>query len=252
MPVLKLYGKLLLGRVAPFLGPLLSPWNVGCRKGFQALELISAVRWTVGRSREWALPLYCIKLDFLKAFGSLARPALEKTLSDAGVPRDHIDAVLRELLGVELHLKYGDVVSDRVLSLIGVPQGDPGSPLYFASTIDRLLRPLLSRWKAAEVGLTLSSDDVEGPGVHMPLLAWMDDLYVFCTSEEDATSTYGPRHQQRMRAGGADPAAGKVHVGRYCPWLHRCDIRSGASHEAGESGGGPRGARHLGILLRRS
>ena len=103
------------------------------------------------------------------------------------MPRDHIDAVLRELLGVELHLKYGDVVSDRVLSLIGVPQGDPGSPLYFASTIDMLLRPLLSRWLAAGVGLTLSSDDVEGHGLHMPLLAWMDDLNVFCTSAEDAT-----------------------------------------------------------------
>ena len=35
------------------------------------------------------------------------------------------------------------------------------------------------------MGLTLSSDDVEGPGYHMPLLAWMDDLYVFCTSAEE-------------------------------------------------------------------
>ena len=44
-PVLKeLYSTLLLFRVSPYLEPLLSPWNLGCRKGYQALESISTVR----------------------------------------------------------------------------------------------------------------------------------------------------------------------------------------------------------------
>ena len=133
------------------------------------------------------LPLYCIKLDVRKAFDSLSHPALQKTLTDSGVPDDLVSAAFRELLGVELYLKYGDIVSEKVLSLIGVPQGDPGSLLYFASTIDRFLRPLIVRWKAAGVGLTLSSDDVDGEGTHMPLLAWMDDFYLFSTSPEEAT-----------------------------------------------------------------
>ena len=75
-------------------------------------------------------------------------------LSDAGVPEEYILAVLRELLGVQLSLRYGDVVSHKIMALIGVPQGDPESPLYFSSIVDRLLRPLIAKWKTNGVGLT--------------------------------------------------------------------------------------------------
>ena len=187
LPVLKkLYSTLLLSRVSPYLTPLLSPWNLGCRKGYQALELISVVKWSIEKCQEWHAPLWVVKLDFRKAFDSLTHPSLHKTLRDAGVPDEYVVAVLRELLGVQLSLRYGDVVSHKILALIGVPQGDPGSPLYFSSTVDRLLRPLLAKWKANEIGFTMRSDDTSDPPVHLPLLAWMDDVYLFATSAEEA------------------------------------------------------------------
>ena len=69
------------------------------------------------------------------------------------------------------------------MALSGVPQG---SPLYFSSTVDRLLRPLIAKWKTNGVGFTMRSDETSDPPVHMPLLAWMDDFYLFANSAEEA------------------------------------------------------------------
>ena len=187
LPVLKkLYSTLLLSRVSPYLKPLLSPWNLGCRKGYQALGFISAVKSSKEKCQEWHEQLWIVKLDFKKAFDSLTHPSLHKTLRDAGVPEEYVLAALRELLGVQLSLRAGDVVSHKIMALIGVPQGDPGSPLYLPSTVDRLFRPLIAKWKTNGVGFTMRSDDTSDPPVHMPLLAWMDDLYLLANSAEEA------------------------------------------------------------------
>ena len=187
LPALKkLYSTLLLSRASPHLKPLLSSWNLGCRKGYQALEFIFAVSWSIEKCQDWNDKLWTIKLDLKKAFDGLTHPSLHKTLRDAGVPEEYILAVLRELLGAQLSLRYGDVVSHKIMALIGAPQGDPGSPLYFSSTVDRLLRPLIAKWKTNGVGLTMRVDDTSDPPVHMPLLAWMDDLYLFANSAEEA------------------------------------------------------------------
>ena len=57
LPVLKkLYSNLLLTRVTADLVESLSQWNMGCRRGFQALEVISILRWLSERHSEWKMP----------------------------------------------------------------------------------------------------------------------------------------------------------------------------------------------------
>jgi hypothetical protein len=174
----KLYSLLLLSKASPQLEEKLSPWNMGCRKSFQALEAVSCLRWAVERSREWQLPLYVAKLDFKKAFDSLSQASLEKTLVDAGVDQDVVLSILEEISEVHVSFTFQGVTSKPLLLLTGVPQGDPSSPLYFCSTVDRLVKPLVSKWKQAGLGFTLD----EGASLHLPLLAWMDDLYLLATS----------------------------------------------------------------------
>ena len=54
LPALKkLFSLLLLSRVSPLLSEKLHEWSLGCRKGYQALELIHAVRLLCERHREW-------------------------------------------------------------------------------------------------------------------------------------------------------------------------------------------------------
>ena len=91
---------MLLDRVRAKLLGSLSEWNMGCRPGFQALELIQTLRWVVGRCREWGLPLY-----------------------------EDIHAIVRETDGVEVSFQLEGVQSDPVELTNGLLQGDPPSPV---------------------------------------------------------------------------------------------------------------------------
>ena len=65
LPVLnKLYSNLLLTRVAADFVDSMNHWNMGCRRGYQALEVISILRWLSQRHSEWRVPLFVGKLDF--------------------------------------------------------------------------------------------------------------------------------------------------------------------------------------------
>ena len=73
-----------LGRVRPLLEIALSEWKMGCRKKFQAVELIQAVRLVIERAKEWQLPVFVAKLDFRKAYDSLSHAAIGATYSQTG------------------------------------------------------------------------------------------------------------------------------------------------------------------------
>ena len=76
LPVLKkLYSNLLLTRVTIDLVNSLSHWNMGCRRGYQALEVISILRWLSERHSEWKMPFYVGKPDFKESF-RCAQPPL--------------------------------------------------------------------------------------------------------------------------------------------------------------------------------
>ena len=90
---------------------------------------------------------------------------------------------MKEICDNNVSFKFLDIASDLVLLLSGVAQGDPASPLLFTATVDRLFRPLVDRWKRPGRGLQLDLDD--GSSVHLPILAWMDDVYVLASSPEE-------------------------------------------------------------------
>ena len=172
----KLYYILLLSRVFPLLHDKLHEWSLGCRKGYQALELIHAVRLLCEHHRERGKNLCICKLDFRKAFDSLSHVALEKTLLEAGSHENLTLAILREIIRVQVAFVFQDSLSLPVPILNRVPQGDPASPLFFSATVGRLLTVCVSRWLREKVGLFLESNSPEGTPVHFPILCWMDDI----------------------------------------------------------------------------
>ena len=159
---------------------------IGCRKGYQALEVISVLRWLSERHSEWKVPLFVGKLDFKGAFGSLSHPSLETALQRCGVHEKYVLAIMGEIFDNKVSFKFLGIAWDHVLLLNGVAQGDPASPLLFTATVDRLLRPLVDKWKRMGRGLQLDLDD--GSTVHLPLLAWMDDVYVLAPSPDELQS----------------------------------------------------------------
>ena len=54
----------------------------------------------------------------------------------------------------------------------------PASPLLFASTVNRLMQPLVDRWNREHIGFKICNERI-------CLFAWMDDLYIFASSRED-------------------------------------------------------------------
>ena len=157
----------------------LSEWNMGCRPGFQALELVQTLGWVVERCRECGLPLFMAKLGFAKAYDtcSLIHSALQSTLGQADCDVEDIHATMRETDGVEVPFQLG-VQSDPVELTNGLLQGGPPSPVYFTAAIGRVLKPVVAKWERQQIGLHLD-------GMHMPLVGWMDDLYVLASSPED-------------------------------------------------------------------
>ena len=94
----KLVSCVWLERVRPLLELTLPDRNMGCRKKFQAVELIQAVRLVVERAKEWKLDVFVAKLDFRKAYDSLSHAATEATPKQAGVDEDLIREYVREIL----------------------------------------------------------------------------------------------------------------------------------------------------------
>ena len=163
----------------PLLNDELHEWSLGCRKGFQALELIHAVRLLCEHHREWNKKLCICKLDFRKAFDSLIHIALERTLRDAGAHGNLTLAILREIIQVPVAFVFQDSLNLPVPTLSGVPQGNPASRLFFSAIVDRLLATCVSRWLREKVCLVLEPESLEGASVHFPILCWMDDFYFF-------------------------------------------------------------------------
>jgi hypothetical protein len=85
---------------------------------------------------------------------------------------------MRETDGVEVSFQLEGIQSDPVELTNGLLQGDPPSPAYFTATTDRVLKPVVAKWEKNKIGLHLD-------GSHMPLVGWMDDLYVLASSPED-------------------------------------------------------------------
>ena len=179
LPALKkLYSLLLLSRVSPLLHDKLHEWSLGCRKGYQALELIHAVRLLCERHREWDKKLCICKLEFRKAFDSLSHIALERTLLEAGNHENLTLVILREIIHIQVAFVFQDSLSLPVPILNGVPQGDPASPLFFSAAVDRLLTVCVSRWMRGKVGLFLEPESPENAAIHFPILCWMDGRHL--------------------------------------------------------------------------
>ena len=178
IPVLKkLYLRLLLRRMVVPLQQSTPPWCEACLPGVSATEPILHVRQLVEKSVEWGLPLYAAKLDVKAAFESLPLMVANTTLERAGVDPEVTQAYMKELLSIDLDLKYGEYSTGGIPVTHWLLQGCPVSAPLFTATMGRLLQPLFSRWaKDSSLGVKLP----DGPFLYLKV--WMDDVFLFASS----------------------------------------------------------------------
>ena len=94
------------------------------RKGFSVQDHIFVITQVIEKSREFNLPLWCVLIDYQKAFDSVEHPMLWRALSDLGVPSGYI-ALLQSLYSDQCAYVQTTVPSRLFSFKRGVLQGDP-------------------------------------------------------------------------------------------------------------------------------
>ena len=130
----------------------------------------------VEKYRTRSAPVYAAFIDFRKAYDSIVRPILWKSLLSLGLHGPILDTLMAMYERTDVRVRCDGQLGDSFLSLLGVKQGDPLSPLLFGLFIDRIEKYL--------------SIKCPGKGVHLcgkllQVLLYADDLVLLAESPAD-------------------------------------------------------------------
>ena len=89
----KLYNKMLLNRIVPYVEPLLRKNQNGFRRGRSTLSQILCLRRLIEESHASNRDLALVFVDFSKAFDSVDRAKMFEILSLYGIPEEIISAI---------------------------------------------------------------------------------------------------------------------------------------------------------------
>ena len=181
----KIYNKLLLNRVYPFIDPLLRHNQNGFRKGRSTLPQILSIRRVLEECRIGNRTAAMVFVDFSKAFDSINRDAMFHILHLYGIPAPIIQAIKVMYHNSNSRVRTPDGLTDAFLTLIGVLQGDTLAPLLFIIVLDYILRQSMKD----DHGLTLiPRRSRRVPGLTVTDLDYADDLALLSDTIQKAQS----------------------------------------------------------------
>lgn len=113
-----------------------APSQAGFREEFSTLDHILCLRVLGEKAKQLKKPLFCLFVDFSKAFDRVCRHKLWDRMVAIGVPLEMRVGVAQ--LYQQVRIKLSASVPKEVLSTLGVIQGCPLSPTLFGIFIDQL------------------------------------------------------------------------------------------------------------------
>ena len=170
----KIYNKILLDRIRPYLDPLLRENQNGFRAGRSTLSQILTLRRLIEGIKAKQLPAVLTFVDFSKAFDSIHRGKLMEILKAYGIPAKIVDAVgiLYQDTEAQVLTPDGDTEFFRILA--GVLQGDTLSPFLFIIALDYALREAT---RETHTGFTLTTrQSSRHPATYITDTDFADDL----------------------------------------------------------------------------
>ena len=146
----KIFSRILLMRIVPYIDPKLSDMQAGFREGRgcrdNILILIMTIQHLMNNSSEALDSLGIITyIDFVAAFDSILHSYMIQALKDYGVPRKYCRLVAKIYERAAVQVRIQEASGERLLSRPipvrrGAIQGDIPSPMYFLVALDKLLK----------------------------------------------------------------------------------------------------------------
>ena len=181
----KIYDKLLLNRLVPFMEPILRNNQNGFRRGRSTLSQILCLRRVIEESDLSKLDLALIFVDFSKAFDSVDRSKMFEILQLYGIPDKIIAAIKVMYTDTSATILTPDGETPSFPILAGILQGDTLAPYLFIIVVDYVLR--ISVDTMSEKGYQLHpARSSRYPAKHLTDTDFADDIALISQSLEHA------------------------------------------------------------------
>jgi hypothetical protein len=154
--LLKLFSRVLLGRISEVLGKAQSVDQAGFRPTFGCEDHLFTLTMLYEKSQEWGNAVWVAAIDFTKAFDTVEHTALWAALEEQGVPPQYID-VLRRLYEGQTGVVVAERESRSFDILRGTKQGDPISPPLFNSVLEKAMARVKKTWLQRGWGIQLGA-----------------------------------------------------------------------------------------------
>jgi len=182
----KIYNRMLLNRIRPFVDPLLR-WNQnGFREHRSTISQILALRRIIEGMKAKNLPLALIFIDYSKAFDSIHRDRMFEILKAYGLPDIIIEAirVIYEDSSAVVLTPDGETSSFPIQA--GVLQGDTLAPFLFIVVLDYVMRHALKDI-SLDTGIVLEERrSRRHPETRLHDLDFADDISLLATAISSA------------------------------------------------------------------
>ena len=143
----KLFSQCLLGRLDTWAEDegYRAESQFGFRNGMGTMEAVFLMRHVIEKAGSSSKPLCAAFVDFKKAYDTVDRTLLWKSLEKLGMHGPILDVLQQMYSSVHMCVKVDGKIGASFASEVGVKQGDPLSPLLFGLYIDRFVTFLRSR-----------------------------------------------------------------------------------------------------------
>jgi len=136
----KIISNNLLSRLIPYAKEIIGNHQYGFRRNRSIIDHIFCIRQILEKKWEYNEEGHKLFIDFKKAYDSVRREVLHKTLIEIGIPRKLVSLIKMSLTETHNRVRVGKNVYDRFPIRNGLKQGDALTPMLFKFALKYAIR----------------------------------------------------------------------------------------------------------------